>query len=101
MGKLISLKSLQLFLIYLFMMAIIHRNPERGIFFHSYRGSQDSNSLFRELFKNFGIIQSIKSTGNRYDNVKTESFINTLKAELSYWKKYQRKEEAKRVFSNK
>lgn len=78
------------------MMAVLHRNPERGIIFHSDRGCQYTSSSFRELLKNYGIVQSNSSTGNCYDNAVTESFFHTLKTELTYWEKYQTREEAKR-----
>jgi len=78
------------------MMAVVHRNPQRGIIFHSDRGSQYTSSPFRELLKNFGVVQSMSSTGNCYDNAITESFFHTLKTELTYWEKYQTREEAKR-----
>ena len=78
------------------MMALVHRNPERGIIFHSDRGSQYTSMSFRELLKSYGIVQSNSSTGNCYDNAVTESFFHTLKTELTYWEKYQTREEAKR-----
>lgn len=78
------------------MMAVVHRNPERGIIFHSDRGSQYTSSSFRSILKNYGIVQSNSSTGNCYDNAVTESFFHTLKTELTYWEKYQTREEAKR-----
>lgn len=78
------------------MMALVHRNPERGIIFHSDRGSQYTSSSFREMLKNYGIVQSNSSTGNCYDNAVTESFFHTLKTELIYWDKYHSREEAKR-----
>ena len=78
------------------MMALVHRNPERGIIFHSDRGSQYTCISFRELLKIYGIVQSNSSTGNCYDNAVTESFFHTLKTELTYWEKYQTREEAKR-----
>jgi transposase InsO family protein len=78
------------------MMALVHRNPERGIIFHSDRGSQYTSSSFREILKNYGIVQSNSSTGNCYDNAVTESFFHTLKTELTYWEIYQTREEAKR-----
>ena len=78
------------------MMALVHRNPERGIIFHSDRGSQYTSISFRELLKSYGIVQSNSSTGNCYDNAVTESFFHTLKTELTYWEKYQTREEAKR-----
>lgn len=78
------------------MMALVHRNAKRGIIFHSDRGSQYTSSAFREILKNYGIVQSMSSTGNCYDNAITESFFHTLKTELTYWEKYQTREEAKR-----
>jgi putative transposase len=78
------------------MMAMVHRNPQRGIIFHSDRGSQYTSSSFRSILKNYGIVQSMSSTGNCYDNAITESFFHTLKTELIYWERYQSKEEAKR-----
>ena len=78
------------------MMALVHRKPERGIIFHSDRGSQYTSSSFREILNNYGIVQSNSSTGNCYDNAVLESFFYTLKTELTYWEKYQTREEAKR-----
>lgn len=78
------------------MMAVLHRNPQKGIIFHSDRGSQYTSSSFRELLKKFGIVQSMSSTGNCYDNAITESFFHTLKTEHTYWNKYQTRKEAKR-----
>ncbi len=78
------------------MMALVHRNPTRGIIFHSDRGSQYTSSSFREILKNYGMVQSNSSTGNCYDNAVTESFFHTLKTELTYWENYNTKEEAKR-----
>lgn len=78
------------------MMALVHRKPEGVIIFHSDRGCQYTSSSFRELLKSYGIVQSNSSTGNCYDNAVTESFFHTLKTELTYWEKYQTREEAKR-----
>ena len=78
------------------MMAVVHRNPPMGIIFHSDRGSQYTSSSFRSILKNYGIVQSMSSTGNCYDNAITESFFHTLKTELTYWESYQNREEAKR-----
>ena len=77
-------------------MAIVHRNPERGLVFHSDRGSQYASISFRTLLKNYGMIQSMSSKGNCYDNAVTESFFHTLKTELTYWNKYQTRDEAKK-----
>ncbi len=77
-------------------MAIVHRNPQRGIIFHSDRGSQYTSSSFRQILKNYGMLQSMSSKGNCYDNAITESFFHTLKTELVYWERYRTREEAKR-----
>jgi putative transposase len=81
-------------------MAIIHRNPSEGIILHSDRGSQYTSSAFRKLLKSYGIIQSMSSSGNCYDNAITESFFHTIKTELTFWEKYQTREEAKRSLFN-
>lgn len=78
------------------MMAVVHRNPQTEIIFHSDRGCQYTSSSFREILKNYGIVQSNSFTGNCYDNAITESFFHTLKTELTYWEKYQTREEAKK-----
>jgi len=78
------------------MMAIVHRNPDEGIIFHSDRGSQYTSSSVRELLRSYKITQSMSSTGNCYDNAITESFFHTLKTELIFWNSYQTREQAKR-----
>lgn len=78
------------------LMAILHRNPEQGIIFHSDRGSQYTSSSVRGILKSHKITQSMSSTGNCYDNAITESFFHTLKTELIYWNSYQTRDEAKR-----
>jgi len=77
------------------MMAILHRNPEQGIIFHSDRGSQYTSYTVREMLKSYKITQSMSSTGNCYDNAITESFFHTLKTELIFWNNYQTRDEAK------
>ena len=77
-------------------MAIVHREPEKGIIFHSDRGSQYTSSSVRNLLKSYQITQSMSSTGNCYDNAITESFFHSLKTELIFWNSYQTREEAKR-----
>lgn len=77
-------------------MAVINRNPDKGIVFHSDRGAQYTSSKFRKTLEIFNFIQSMSSTGNCYDNAITESFFHTLKTELVYWENYTNREEAKR-----
>lgn len=78
------------------MMAVTHRNPKRGLVFHSDRGSQYASTNFRSILKSCRMVQSMSGKGNCYDNAVTESFFHTLKTELTYWNKYQTRDEAKR-----
>lgn len=82
------------------MIAVVYRNPQRGIIFHSDRGSQYTSSLFMGSLINYGIVQSMSSTGNCYDNGITESFFHTLKTELTYWENIRPEKKLKEVFLN-
>lgn len=63
---------------------------------HSARRRHYKSSSFNEVLKNIRIVQSNSSIGNCYDNTITASFFHTLKTELTYWAKYQTRDEAKR-----
>jgi len=64
------------------MMAIIQRNPPKGIIFHSDRGSQYCSAAVRRRLDRYGFIQSMSRKGNCWDNAPAESFFKTLKNEL-------------------
>ena len=64
------------------MMAVIHRNPPKGILFHSDRGSQYCSRKVHRRLKSYGFIQSMSRKGNCWDNAPAESFFKTLKNEL-------------------
>lgn len=63
------------------------RKPKEGLIFHSDKGSQYTSGKFRTLLSSSGVIQSMSSAGNCYDNAVSESFFKTIKAELIYLKK--------------
>lgn len=63
-------------------MAIKRRNPNKGLIYHSDRGSQYASDSHRLLLKEFGIIQSMSGKGNCYDNAVAESFFSSLKSDL-------------------
>jgi transposase InsO family protein len=66
-----------------FRMATLTRQPPPGLIFHSDRGSQyASHSFIRELDA-AGCRQSMASKGDPIDNAVAESFIATLRVELS------------------
>lgn len=56
----------------------------KGVIFHSDRGSQYTSEAFRDLLKNYGMIQSLSGTGHCFDNARMESFFATLKKEKLY-----------------
>jgi transposase InsO family protein len=62
-------------------MAVKWRNPVKGLIFHSDKGTQYCNNLFKNTVSSFGIIQSTGGKGNCYDNAVAESFFHTLKVE--------------------
>jgi transposase InsO family protein len=77
------------------LMAIWKRKPDKGLLWHSDRGSQYAFDSHRTLLKRFGIRQSMSRKGNCWDNSVSESFFHTLKTELVYHQTYVSREEAK------
>lgn len=65
-------------------MAIITRKPNKGLIFHSDRGTQYASNSFKQLLKKNNITQSMSRSGNCWDNAVAESFFHTLKTELFY-----------------
>lgn len=76
-------------------MALLARNPERGLLHHSDRGSQYASNDYQKLLSDNKIICSMSRKGNCYDNAVMESFFATLKQELVYHRQYQTRQEAK------
>lgn len=74
---------------------IIDSRPQPGAILHSDRGSQYTASATRELLKAHGIIQSMSSTGNCYDNAVAESYFKTIKVEEIYTKHYRTRDEVR------
>jgi transposase InsO family protein len=77
------------------LMAIWKRKPDKGLLWHSDRGSQYASDSHRTLLKRFGIRQSMSRKGNCWDNSVSESFFHTLKTGLVYHQTYVSREEAK------
>ena len=61
--------------------ALSMRTPDRGLYFHSDRGSQYSSQAVRKPLRVIGANLSMSGLGNCYDNAKAESFFSTLKSE--------------------
>ena len=62
-------------------MAINLRKPERGLIFHSDRGSQYTCKRFNKLLKKRGIHPSMSGKGACWDNAVVERFFGSLKNE--------------------
>ena len=65
-----------------FAMAAARRQPERGLVYHSDRGSQYASDAHRKVLQGHGCVQSMSRRGDCWDNAMMESFFGTLKAEL-------------------
>ena len=75
-------------------MAVLHRQPPRGLLFHSDRGVQYAAGNFRAALKAAGLTASMSRRGNCYDNAAMESFWSTLKLELVYRQEFQTHQQA-------
>jgi transposase InsO family protein len=63
-------------------MAFVQRRPERGLIFHSDRGSQYTSTDYGDLARDNGVVLSIGRKGECWDNAVAESFFATIKREL-------------------
>jgi len=78
-------------------MAVKQRNPQKGLIYHTDRGSQYASDAHKKLLQQFGFIQSMSAKGNCYDNAVAESFFHTLKTELTHHTVFHTKAEARRA----
>jgi len=62
-------------------MAITARNPQPGLIFHSDQGAQYTSTEVTELATRAGILRSMGSVGDCYDNALAESVFATLETE--------------------
>lgn len=62
-------------------MAWFRRKPDKGLIFHSDRGSQYASQAMTARLAEFGMVASMSRKGNCWDNAPTESFFNSLKNE--------------------
>ncbi len=56
-----------------------HRQPPKGLVFHSYRGSQYTSKQYRKLLVGYGIRVSMGDVGACWDNAVVERFFGSLK----------------------
>ena len=63
-------------------MAVSARRPAAGLVHHSDRGSQYASLAFGSTLRDSGLLASMGSRGDAYDNAAAESFMATIKTEL-------------------
>ena len=73
-------------------MAIHNRRPAAGLVHHSDRGSQYTSVEFGGRLKEAGLVPSMGSVADAYDNALAESFVPTLKRELLHRHSWPSKE---------
>jgi transposase InsO family protein len=76
-------------------MALRHRNPKKGLIWHTDRGSQYASYSHKDLLEKYNITQSMSRRGNCWDNAVAESFFKSLKNELVYQTVFFTKKRAK------
>jgi transposase InsO family protein len=65
-------------------MALAHRRhgADVALVAHSDRGSQYTSSDYTQTLDDHGVLASVGSTGDAYDNALAESFVDSFKTEL-------------------
>lgn len=63
-------------------MAIAKRRPAPGLVFHSDRGSEYGNYLYRDRLSGHGIVQSMNRPKTMTDNAFVESFFHSMKSDV-------------------
>jgi transposase InsO family protein len=82
------------------LMACFRRRPERGLIFHSDRGSQYCSGLFQDALRAWGIRSSMSRKGNCWDNAPTESFWGRLKTACVHGGRFATHEQARHAVMN-
>lgn len=76
-------------------MAIQARQPKAGLIHHTDRGQLYAAHQYRQTLQQHHIIPSMSRKKDCWDNAVAESFFNNLKNELTYYQRYQTREDAK------
>ena len=76
-------------------MALLHRQPERGLIHHTDQGTLYAAHAYRDKLISHGLCPSMSRRGNCYDNAVAESFFSTLKNELVHYCDFHTRDEAR------
>lgn len=79
-------------------MAIYTRRPSPGLIHHSDRGSQYTSVEFGSRLREEGLLPSMGSVADAYDNSMAESFVSTLKRELIHRHSWPSRQMARTAF---
>ncbi len=79
--------------------AIVNRNPAPGLVHHSDRGSQYCSVDYQAELRKRGILISMSSKGNCYDNSMVETFFKTIKSELIWPIAWHTREQAENAIA--
>jgi len=77
-------------------MAVMYRQPSKGLLHHSDRGSQYASYAYQEELKKHGMVCSMSRKGNCWDNAVVERFFRSLKTEQTNHYRYENREAARR-----
>ena len=69
--------------------AVTKRHPERGLIFHSDRGTEYAAYAYRDHLTRLGVVQSMKRPTVITDNAYAESFFRSLKAEVFRGRRFE------------
>jgi len=78
-------------------MALWKRKPQKGLIWHTDRGSQYASDSHRAILQEHQVIQSMSRKGNYWDNAVSESFFHTLKTDLIHQCQFKTRPEAKQA----
>ncbi|WP_156878705.1 IS3 family transposase [Roseomonas gilardii] len=77
--------------------ALIMRRPTPGLIHHADRGSQYCSADYQAELRKHGILISMSSKGNCYDNAMVETFFKTLKSELVWRTMFETRQDAEQA----
>jgi putative transposase len=76
-------------------LAVTRRRPNGRVIHHSDRGSQYASLLFGRTLRDSGLLASMGSRGDPFDNAMCESVVSTLKEELIKRRSWKTRDEAR------
>jgi putative transposase len=79
-------------------MAIYNRRPSPGLIHHSDKASQYTSVEFGSRLKEAGLLPSMGSVADAYDDSMAESFVSTLKRELIHRHSWPNRQTARTAF---